>query len=406
MKNKSILIRNLLSTILALLAIGILFYPIVVNYMVAQQNLTTIKRYQEIAGKISPQKEHELMTAAKAYNDYIDDQSQGIKYPGKIPDYYETLSLDKSGMMGYISIPQIGVKNIPIYHGDSEQTLFTGVGHIPETSLPIGGRNTHAVLPAHSGRVNNTLFSELDKLKKGDVFYLDVLNLDLKYKVIESRVVDPKDVSTLNVIQGRDLVTLVTCYPTGINDKRLLVTGERVANNQKVPGEEINRNPFGYNFWVFLGSLALVGLALLSLLSMLLWRRRPLYAVASQKIERPELADALQNGAFGQGFYLTNSLKIARSWADDNEDDVINVYRLGKISDLTRWTFKYKNEGWQNYIAAAKEEGFSDPAHELLAGPIEDVKGRSLQYCLKSSKGLDRLRYLKTLEQKGGNHES
>ena len=136
---------------------------------------------------------------------------------------------------------------------------------MPQSSLPIGGINSHAVLPAHSGRVNDTLFTNLDKLKNGDIFYLHVLNLTLKYKINDIRIVAPNQVSSLSIEKGRDLVTLVTCYPTGINNKRLLVTGERTALSKVTPQEDIQRNQFGYKFWVMLGSAFLMFLGLVYL---------------------------------------------------------------------------------------------------------------------------------------------
>lgn len=408
-KKHPYLIRNLLSTLLAIIALTLLFYPLVVNYFVAQQNLNTVQRYNQSVSKIGKTKAERLLADArlynaKLYNEYIYDASQNIPWQGKVPDYNSELKVDSSGLMGYISIPQIAVNDVPIYHGDSETTLAVGVGHIPQTSLPIGGVNTHAVLPAHSGRVNNTLFTDLDMLKLGDVFYINVLNEKLKYEVDNIKVVNPKDVSSLGIIKGKDLVTLVTCYPTGINNKRLLVTGERIPLSKVTPSEKIERNKFGYNFWVMLAAGIIALLALLSLLFWLLAKRQRLYQVYPEKLEQPSLEQATQPGAFGQGFYLTNHRKVAESWASelypDEPELYLNIYRLKKLKSLSRWVFKSKSENWKNYQANAAAADFVDTEHELVAGPIDGQAFRTgkriSQYRLNSSEALEHLKHLKS----------
>ncbi len=258
--------RNLLSFILALFAIGVMFYPIIANLIVSNQVGGVVSTFNHETSNLSTSKIDQQLASAKAYNTYIYDMSQHIPYLHPKPDYNKVLDVDPTGMMGSVTIPQIGVTNIPVYHGDSESTLSVGIGHIPQTSLPIGGINTHTVLSAHSGRVNDTLFTNLDKLKIGDVFYINTLNLKLKYKISSIKIVLPQDVSTLSVHKGKDEATLVTCYPTGINTHRLLVTGERIPYNQTTPSEKIQRNQYGYNFWVIFGSIILAVLAIIYLI--------------------------------------------------------------------------------------------------------------------------------------------
>lgn len=315
-------------------------------------------------------------------------------------------------MMGFITIPQIKVNDIPIYHGDSEKILGLGVGHVPQSSLPIGGINSHAVLPAHSGRVNDTLFTNLDKLKNGDIFYLHVLNLTLKYKINDIRIVAPNQVSSLSIEKGRDLVTLVTCYPTGINNKRLLVTGERTALSKVTPQEDIQRNQFGYNFWVMFGSAFLMFLGLVYLLWLLFGRKRNLYHVAARKIEKPVLSDGQLVGDFGEGFYLTDSKKLAFQWLDEfaqkeklnSVELFLNVYRLKRIKKLSRWIFKDKTENWQNYIN--EKQGYGDEKHALVIGPVFTSDKKIMQYVLKTEEALGYIKYIKCLNinklKKGG----
>ena len=263
-KNRSF--RDILSVIFALVAICALFYPIVANTLVSNKTADIVTKFNEKTSTLDKNEITHLLTSAKEYNTYIYDMSQHIPYTKSKPNYNQMLNIDNSGMMGNVSIPQIKVENVPVYHGDSEETLAVGIGHIPQTSLPIGGNNTHTVLSAHSGRVNNTLFTNLDKLKIGDVFYVDTLNLKMKYKINKIKVVDPEDVSTLGIQKGKDIATLVTCYPTGVNSQRLLVTGERVPYTSKTAQEEIQRDKYGYDFWVLLGSLILAILAVLYLI--------------------------------------------------------------------------------------------------------------------------------------------
>ncbi len=141
--------------------------------------------------------------------------------------YDELLNISGSGIMGYVNIPSIGVE-LPIYHGTEAGTLERGVGHLIGSSLPVGGKGTHSVLTGHSGMANNKMFTDLTALKKGDVFYLDVLNKTLAYQVDRIEKVLPYESSSLNAVSGEDYCTLVTCTPLGVNTHRLLVRGIRI----------------------------------------------------------------------------------------------------------------------------------------------------------------------------------
>ena len=248
-----------------IIALSLLFYPIIVNYFVAQQNKVTIQKYNQSLGKLDTEKIKQLMVDAQRYNQYIYTKSQYKVWNQSVPDYNKQLISDGSKVIASLSIPQIKVDDVPVYSGDSESTLAVGIGHIPQTSLPIGGVNTHAVLSAHSGHVNNTLFSDLEYLKKGDAFYIHVLGKTLKYEIFDRKIVAPEDTSSINVVTGKDLVTLVTCWPTGINNKRLLVTGTRIPNGIIKPQEHVQRNKYGYNFWV-MGVASLLALIAIGLI--------------------------------------------------------------------------------------------------------------------------------------------
>ena len=142
---------------------------------------------------------------------------------------YDTLlDLNGDGIMGFVRIPAINIV-LPIYHGVEGETLEDGAGHLPGSSLPVGGPGTHAVIAAHSGLASQRMFSDLEQLKEGDLFYFSVLGDTLAYEVDQIKVVEPDDASDLGVMEGGDFATLVTCTPFGINTHRLLVRGRRVA---------------------------------------------------------------------------------------------------------------------------------------------------------------------------------
>ena len=140
--------------------------------------------------------------------------------------YDEILDFD-GGVMGYVEIPSIHVR-LPIYHGESDDVLTKGAAHLEHTSFPIGGENTHACISAHSGYPTQKFFDDIDELENGDEIYIYVLNRTMKYTVTDKDVVEPDDSSKLEVVQGKDLLTLVTCTPYGINSHRLLIHAERV----------------------------------------------------------------------------------------------------------------------------------------------------------------------------------
>lgn len=142
-------------------------------------------------------------------------------------DYDSQLNLAGNGIMGYVEIPKISV-NLPIYHGTENDSLERGIGHLLGSSLPVGGENTHTILSGHSGMASQKMFTDLEQLVIGDVFYLHVLNETLAYQVVEINTVLPYDTSLLGIVPGEDLCTLVTCTPYGVNTHRLLVRGSRI----------------------------------------------------------------------------------------------------------------------------------------------------------------------------------
>ena len=153
-------------------------------------------------------------------------------------DYESQLDPSGNGIMGYIEIPRISV-NLPIYHGTDSDTLERGAGHLLGSSLPVGGNNTHTIITGHSGLATQKMFTDLEQLQEGDVFYIHVLGEVLAYQVYHKEAVLPHDTTLLGISQNEDFCTLVTCYPTGVNTHRLLVQGTRISYEEAEVIEEV-----------------------------------------------------------------------------------------------------------------------------------------------------------------------
>lgn len=205
--------------LITLIALGFLLYPSFSNYINNKFAVSTISDYTE---KINNVKDEEVDDLIKNINKYNYDLFNGTA-ENQLPEY---LNIHEGDILGYIEIPSINIK-LPIYYGTSVDILKKGVGVLDGTSLPVGGENTHSVLSAHTGLANQKLFTDIDKLKDGDVFYLHILKKDLAYKVNQIKVVHPDEIDELKISDDKDYVTLLTCYPYGINTERLLVRGER-----------------------------------------------------------------------------------------------------------------------------------------------------------------------------------
>lgn len=205
--------------LITLIALGFLLYPSFSNYINNKFAVSTISDYTE---KINNVKDEEVDDLIKNINKYNYDLFNGTA-ENQLPEY---LNIHEGDVLGYIEIPSINIK-LPIYYGTSVDILKKGVGVLEGTSLPVGGENTHSVLSAHTGLANQKLFTDIDKLKDGDVFYLHILKKDLAYKVNQIKVVHPDEIDELKISDDKDYVTLLTCYPYGINTERLLVRGER-----------------------------------------------------------------------------------------------------------------------------------------------------------------------------------
>ena len=216
-----------------LIALGITLYPMISTWYNERHQAEVHIHYQEKVEQVDNIKLIEAKELAVAYNQTIlpgaqdEDSFSKEALLSASENYGSLLNLAGDGIMGYVEIPTIGV-TLPIYHGTNNSTLERGVGHLLGSSLPVGGESTHSVLTAHSGMASAKMFSDLDRLKKGDVFFLDVLGEKLAYQVDQIKTVLPYDTTFLQTEIGNDLCTLVTCTPFGVNTHRLLVRGTRI----------------------------------------------------------------------------------------------------------------------------------------------------------------------------------
>ena len=223
--------------VLFVVSLGVILYPLIANYL-SEKNRSLIEtQYIEAIEQMDTSALDEARAEAEEYNKTlvtIPEKPFTKDALIKAAESYDTLlNVREDGLMGYVEIPAIGV-NLPIYHGTEESTLDRGVGHLLGSSLPVGGAATHCVLTGHSGLAGQKMFSDLNLLKESDIFFLRVLGQTLAYKVVEIYTVLPEDTGKLTIDAGRDLCTLVTCTPYGVNSHRLLLRGERTEYEEAV----------------------------------------------------------------------------------------------------------------------------------------------------------------------------
>lgn len=224
-----------------LLALGLTLYPVISNYVNQKYASQIHTAYQEVMEQADDSELLKAKELADAYNHTLVPgataaySQEGLQAASA--DYDSQLDVAGNGIMGYVEIPKIQV-NLPIYHGTEAEVLDRGVGHLLGSSLPVGGENTHTVLSGHSGMASQKMFTDLEQLTPGDIFYLNVLNETLAYQVTEINTVLPYETELLGIVPGEDLCTLVTCTPYGVNTHRLLVRGSRIPYEEAAVLEE------------------------------------------------------------------------------------------------------------------------------------------------------------------------
>ena len=221
---------NILLILVFLIGLSLLLYPSVSDYWNSLHQTRAMTLYTDEVAKISREEADRLWKQAEDFNASIRQRSVVYTLSDEeMEEYRRCLSLDNSGIMGYIEIPSIDC-SLPIYHGTEESVLQIAVGHLEWSSLPVGGESTHCVLSGHRGLSSAKLFTNLDKLQTGDIFMLRVLDNVLTYEVDQILIVEPQETGALRIEEGKDYCTLVTCTPYGINTHRLLVRGHRIDN--------------------------------------------------------------------------------------------------------------------------------------------------------------------------------
>lgn len=229
--------KNKLSTILLTLAflagLSLLLYPTVSDYWNSIHASKAVADYSDEVNRLTEEQYDEILAAAKAYNQSLLSREDDFSLTAEQKEQYESLlDVGGVGIMGYIEIPNINL-SLPIYHGIEDSVLQIGVGHLEWSSLPVGGESTHCVLSGHRGLPSAKLFTNLDRLAEGDTFVLRVLDEVLTYQVDQIRIVEPDDTDALQIEEGKDFCTLVTCTPYGLNTHRLLVRGHRIENQSQ-----------------------------------------------------------------------------------------------------------------------------------------------------------------------------
>ncbi len=266
----------ILTTALILFSAVCFLYPAISNAINEQYNESRIDDYNNNVDSISQEDLDDYFSVAEKYNNALaadvsaDDSSMSI-----LSHYNEILDLD-DGVMGYVEIPSINVR-LPIYHGESEDVLTKGAAHLEHTSFPIVGESTHACISAHCGYPTQKFFDDIDELENGDEIYIYVLDRTLKYTVTGTDVVEPDDSSKLEVVQGKDLLTLVTCTPYGVNSHRLLVHAERApfeaaTSDSAATVSEITRTvPKSHQLQIIIAGLAVIAVVIVKIY---FWRRK------------------------------------------------------------------------------------------------------------------------------------
>ncbi len=228
--------KNRKTTIILLIAffigLSVLLYPSISSYWNSKTQSQAIVDYESMLAKYKPEDYTVIFEEADEYNKKLRQLKVPLVEHVNLSEYNDVLNVSGTGMMGYVTIPKIS-QELPVYHGTSDAVLSIAVGHMEGTSLPVGGESTHSVVSAHRGLPTAVLFTHLDRMEVGDIFYFTILDRTITYEVDEIRIVEPYDTSLIQIEEGKDYCTLLTCTPYGINTQRLLVRGYQVDMSQQ-----------------------------------------------------------------------------------------------------------------------------------------------------------------------------
>lgn len=257
-----------------MIGLSLLLYPGVSNFWNSIHQTYAIVDYEASLEGLSPTDYTVYWEAAEDYNRELAGLEEPLKNYDQIDGYKAVLNVRNNGMIGYITIPDLNVE-LPIYHGTSESVLSKAAGHLEGSSLPVGGENTHCVISAHRGLPSAKLFTNLDQMEVGNRFSMKILDRTLTYEVFEISVVKPDEIERLGIEEGKDLCTLVTCTPYGINSHRLLVHGKRIKETmeieiQPVVETELEVSQPSQEIMIAIAAVTMVLLGLLCII----WKRR------------------------------------------------------------------------------------------------------------------------------------
>lgn len=282
---------SMIPIILVFLAgLSLLLYPTVSNYWNSLHQTQVIADYTQGLKKLEQKDYDALWASAREYNAKLQTRSDEFQLPKEfLAEYESQLDITGTGIMAYVEIPSIGVR-LPIYHGTDESILQVAVGHLEWSSLPIGGENTHSVISGHRGLPSAELLTHIDRMRLGDVFYIHVLDKILEYRVDDIAVVLPEDSSRLQVVAGKDYMTLVTCTPYGVNSHRLLIRGIRVGEGAAVSSggvmllsDEIRPVPM-----IYVIPVALLPVLLVAVVAILLPRKKSMENANEKQNEKTQ----------------------------------------------------------------------------------------------------------------------
>ena len=228
--------KNRKSTVILLISffvgLSVLLYPAISSFWNSKTQTQAVIDYEAMLARIEAEDYSEYFDEADDYNRKLAALKSPFHEYGELKEYWDILDISGTGMMGYITIPKIS-QELPVYHGTGGDILSFAVGHFEGTSLPVGGESTHSVVSAHRGLPTAVLFTHLDRMEIGDTFTFKILDRTFTYEVDQIRIVEPDDSSYIQIEQGKDYCTLLTCTPYGINTQRLLVRGHQVDTTQQ-----------------------------------------------------------------------------------------------------------------------------------------------------------------------------
>lgn len=280
-------LRIVIAGVIFLLALLLTLYPVISNLYNQEHQSQIQTAYREVLEQTDTSELERIRQEAIAYNAAITPGTVEEAYSQEAiqtasENYVNQLDLSGTGIMGYVEIPTISV-DLPIYHGTGSDSLDRGTGHLLGSSLPVGGESTHTIITGHSGMASQKMFTDLEQLQEGDVFFLHVLDEVLAYQVDAIHTVLPHDTAYLRIVQGEDLCTLVTCTPTGVNTHRLLVRGRRIPYEEMVVvqetasfHEEVSTSHWEDQYWlgIRLGLVAMVSIVLLANVVLFIRKKR------------------------------------------------------------------------------------------------------------------------------------